>query len=581
MAGPSGRSNIHRYVSTLTIEFLNSRQVHAIGSKALFLSLVLFSVCIQCTENARAQFSSYEAYQRQVQNQIGVADTLTEKLMAQRQSMRLGADVQALEAPIDPATYRLGPGDGVYLNVYAAHSLDQDLTVTPEGKILVPRTGEVSVAGLTLLEAEKKINTLLMKDYRDPQASLSLRKLRTFKVSVLGDVLSPGIQNVTSMQRLSEVIDLAGGLRANSSLRDIEIRTQSGVLRTRGDLVKYFSAYDVSANPLVQAGDVVVVQKVEHLITISGAVIAPGTLEYVPGDSLSTVIKLARGLSASAQPDSVEISRFDPNEPSAAKRFYVNYAAHQDVALSDGDVIYIRSIPQYHVAHVVSVAGEVKYPGRYSIDVGKTKLSEVLHRAGGVLPDASLEEAALIRRVGVGSWEEDPEWIRLERLGATNTERMTSDEYNYYVARMRQLGRTTMVVDFRALVEQHDPTQDLLLREEDSLWIPRARGYVNVSGSVNNQGNVLLIENGSYLDYIRKAGGFASSADKSGVRIINSRTSSYIDPSSQHDYQIGPGDTIVVPAERSEFWKNFATTTAITAQVITIVAGILLIFQKR
>jgi len=501
--------------------------------------------------------------------------------MAQRQAIRMGYDAQSLEAPIDPKTYRLGPGDGVYLNVYAAHSLDQDLTVTPEGKLLVPRTGEVLVDGLTVTEAEKKMNTLLLKDYRDPQASLSLRRLRTFKVSVLGDVLSPGMQSVTSMQRLSEVIDRSGGFKSTSSLRNIEIRTQTGILRAKADLVKYFSAFDLSGNPSVQSGDVIIVPKLQHTVTITGSVVAPGTMEFVSGDSLSNIIKLAKGLTISAQADSVEISRFDTDAPSKAKRFYVNYTAHEDVGLAEGDVIYIRAIPQFHMAHVVSVAGEVNYPGRYAVDVGETKLSDVLNRAGGVLPNASLEEAALIRRVGVGSWEQDPEWIRLERLGNGGTDRMTSDEYNYYVARMRQLGRTTMVVDFRALIQRHDLTQDLLLREEDSIWIPRARGYVNVSGSVNNQGNVLYLENGTYLDYIRKAGGFASSADKSAVRIINSRTSSYIDPASEREYKIGPGDMIVVPAERSEFWKNFATATAITAQVITIIAGILLIFQKR
>jgi hypothetical protein len=71
-----------------------------------------------------AQTPSYETYQKQFQNTIGVADTVTEKLLAQRQAIRSGYDMQAMEGPIDPATYKLGPGDGVYLDVYTAHSLD-------------------------------------------------------------------------------------------------------------------------------------------------------------------------------------------------------------------------------------------------------------------------------------------------------------------------------------------------------------------------------------------------------------------------------------------------------------------------
>jgi protein involved in polysaccharide export with SLBB domain len=525
--------------------------------------------------------SAYEAYQRQFQNQLGVADTLTEKLMAQSAAARSGNDAQALESAVDPKTYKLGPGDAVFLDVFAVHSLDQDLTVTPDGKLIVPKVGDVEVDGLTVVDAEKKLTKLFERDYRIPELSLSLRKLRTLKVSVLGEVLSPGVQSATAMQRLSEVAEKAGGFTAHSSLRNIEVRRQDGSLRVRADLDRYFSGYDLTSNPTVESGDVIVIPKISRFLTISGAVVTPGTFEYHDGDSLSTLIMIARGLLPDAKTDSVEISRFDPNSPSEAHRFYVNFKAKQDVILADGDAVFIRSITKYHVQRIVSVGGEVAFPGRYSIDPGKTRLGDIIQRAGGALPTASLEESILLRRVGVGSWEQDAEWVRLSEMSKEQKDRMSDDEYNYYTARLRQMGRNAMVVDFKALIENHDENQNILLREEDSIWFPRARGFVNVTGSVNNQGDVLLIENGTYLDYIRKAGGFTSSADHSGVRVINSRTGSYVDPTSDKVYKIGPGDTIVVPAERSEFWKNFALATAITAQILTIAAGVLLILQKR
>src|SRR5207244_1816378 len=114
----------------------------------------------------------------------------------------------------------------------AAHFLDQDLTVTPEGRIIVPKTGQIDVAGLSIPEAEKKINVLLEKEYKNPQAFLSLRRLRTMKVSVLGEVLSPGVHQATAMMRVSEIIDKAGNLTERSSLRNIEIHHADGSLRT-------------------------------------------------------------------------------------------------------------------------------------------------------------------------------------------------------------------------------------------------------------------------------------------------------------------------------------------------------------
>jgi protein involved in polysaccharide export with SLBB domain len=525
---------------------------------------------------AIAQLTSSELFQ----NRIGVADTLTEKLM-QRRSMGAVNDVQALEEPVDPKTYVLGPGDGLYLNVYAMHALDQDLTVTPEGRLLIPKIGQVQVAGLTVSQAEQEAIKLLSKDYKSPDASLVLRKLRPVKINVIGEVLTPGVQTVTAMQRVSEVIDRAGGLTSSSSLRNIQVRTQSGGLRTKADLFRYYSVGDLSGDPIIESGDVIVVPTAERFVTIRGSVVKQGKMEFVDGDSLSTIIHLAKGLLPSSLTDSIELARFSSSDPSHTERTYVNFARGNDPLLHDGDEIFIRSKTQYHLPRLVSVAGEVPFPGTYAIEPGTTRLKDILMRAGGVLPTGSLEEAALIRRYGVGSIEGDPELQRLNTFATMSKEGLSEQELTYYSARARLLFRSVMVVDFKSLMTKNDESQNIMLREEDSIYIPRALGYVTVSGSVNNQGNVAYIEGGSYRDYIEHAGGYSATADKSGLRVVNPKTGSYIDPRSDPGYKISPGDMIIIPQERSTFWKDLNTGTAITAQVLTIFAGIYLLFIKK
>jgi protein involved in polysaccharide export with SLBB domain len=515
--------------------------------------------------------------ERQLINRISVADTTTERILAQRQAIRSGVDGQALESAIDPKTYILGPGDGVYLDVYSAHFLDQDLTVTPEGRIIVPRTGQVDVSGLTMPEAEKKINQLLSRDYKNPQAYLSLRRLRTMKVSVLGEVLSPGIHQATAMMRVSEIIDKAGDLTEKSSLRNIEIHRADGSLRTKDDLEKYYITGDLSSNPFLEGGDVVVVPRSMKLIIVNGNVGMPGPLEFAEGDKLSSVIALAKGLKPGARTDSIEIARFSADDPLHAHRMYVNFIGGEDPEIKEGDVIFIRGISQYHLPRLVTVSGEVQDPGKYSIEVGETKLSDVIRRAGGILPTGSIDEAIVLRRAGIGSWETDPEYIMIERLKGFDEKRVSDDQFNYYMARSRQLGRSVMVVNFRALLEKSDASQDIIMRDEDSVWVPRARGFVSIIGSVNSQGNIGFIEGASYSDYIDRAGGYTSIADKSAVRVINSKTSTYINPHSDGNYKIGAGDTIIVPAEKHDFWKNFETATTLTAQIITIIAGVILL----
>jgi protein involved in polysaccharide export with SLBB domain len=521
--------------------------------------------------------ASAQTGERQLINRIAVADTLTESILAKQQAIRAGVDAQALETAIDPKTYILGPGDGVYLDVYAAHFLDQDLTVTPEGRIIIPRTGQIDVAGLAIPDAERKINQLLARDYKNPQAYLSLRRMRTMKINVLGEVLSPGVHQATAMMRLSEIINKAGDLTEKSSLRNIEIRRPDGSLRTKADLVKYYNTGNLSTNPILQGGDVIDVPPAMNFFIITGSIVRPGTYEFSEGDKLSSVIALAKGLKPGALLDSIEIARFSPEDPFHAHRMYVNLTRGEDPDIKEGDVIAVHGTGQYHLPRMVSVGGEVQYPGKYSIELNKTKLSEVLRRAGGILSSGSIDEAVVLRRAGVGSWESDPEYIMIGQLKGFDEKRLTDDQFNYYMARSRQLGRNIMIVNFRALLERGDTSQDIQMRDDDSVWIPRARGFVSVNGNVNSQGNISYIEGATYIDYIERAGGYTSIADKGAVRIINSKTSTYINPHSDGDYKIGPGDTIIIPAEKHDFWKNFETFTTLTAQIITIIAGIILL----
>jgi protein involved in polysaccharide export with SLBB domain len=379
------------------------------------------------------------------------------------------------------------------------------------------------------------------------------------------------------MMRTSEVIAKAGDMTKFSSLRNIEIRRPDGSLRAKADLIKYYNTGDIASNPMVEGGDIIVVPRAAKMVMINGAVGKPGPYEYAEGDKLSTLIALAQGPLPSAQFDSIEIARYSTEDSHTARRFYINATGGADEPLQEGDVVMIRGSAQYHKPRVVAIDGEVAYPGKYAIEVGQTHLTDVLNRAGGILPDGSLEEAVVLRRSGVGSWENDPEFLTFDKMRTLDDKRMTDDQYNYYTARIRQFGRAVMVVNFKSLVEKGDQSQNILLRDEDSIWVPRARGFVAVLGNVNSPGNINFIENASYDEYIDHAGGYTSSADKSMVRVINAKTQAYINPRSDSHYQIGPGDTIVIPPERPNFWQNFQLVTAVTAQVITIIAGILLL----
>lgn len=551
-----------------------SNFVELLKNRILTLSLLLYGIIgLSLATSSHAQLTSGELY-RSFENQIGIADTTSNKLIAGRQATASQLNEQALEAPVDPNTYILGPGDGVYLNVYAIHGLDQDLTVTPEGRLLIPVIGSVEVSGLSITQAEKKVRNAVAKDYKSADVSLSLRHLRPMKVNIVGDVLKPGIQTTTALMRVSEVIDKSGGFKPSSSLRNIEIRSPTGQLRARADLFRYYALGDLPADPVVQEGDVIMVPSATKYVTVSGNVGNEQRLEFVNGDSLSTAIALCRGFLPAADRDSIEISRFPQNDPVHAEWLWFDYSKGENPALHDGDQIFIRAFSQYHVPRIVSIDGEVPFPGRYPIAPGTTRLKDIIDRAGGPLSNASLDQAQVFRRVGLGTT--DPELKRIQFLVSLRKEGLSDEEYDYYAARSYP---NTMVVDFRALMNG-DQSQNLVLREWDSVYIPRAMGYVTVSGSVNRQGNVEYIQGGTWRDYVEKAGGFSEMADRSSIRVVDPQTGAYINPRDEAEYKIIPGDLIIVPRAEPHFWKDVGAVTALTAQILTIVAGIYLLLKK-
>ena len=342
----------------------NFRIILANKTRLTFALAAAFFVGINLiSTSSNAQLTSSELYSS-FRNNLGVADTTTEKLLAGRQSRGSELEAQALEQPVDPAKYILGPGDGVYLIVYAIHGLDQDLTVTPEGRLLIPQVASVEVAGLSITGAEKKVKSALARDYKSPDVSLSLRHLRPMKVNVIGDVLSPGMQTTTALQRVSEVIDHSGGFKGSSSLRNIVVRSPTGAIRAHADIFRYYALGDLSANPTIEAGDVIEVPTAKKYVLVSGSVAFPQRLEFVQGDSLSTVIALCRGFLPAADLDSIEIARFPDNDVVHTIWLWEDLARGQNPLLHEGDQIFIRAFSQYHVPRIISIEGQVPFPGQ-------------------------------------------------------------------------------------------------------------------------------------------------------------------------------------------------------------------------
>lgn len=500
-----------------------------------------------------------------------------------KQSMSI-ADESAgvIDRPVNPSKYRVGPNDVFTINIMMAQPAVIDVTVSPEGIALIPMVGAVNIKDKTLTDAYEAMSKLIRSTYKASTVDIVLKKLKQFKVTVAGAVRKPVIVTATSVDRVSEVLEKAGGLLKDASSRKITLSHTDSTTEF-ADLLRYYTIGDDSNNPYVQGGDVIYVPFTsDHdYITISGDVRQPGIYEFVDGDKLSTMLRFAQGVTSVADIDSIEIARYEESGL-RVQRFRVSAKGlltspsgiQSDVLLRYGDKIYVRQRSGVFAKREVSIDGGVRFPGRYAINSNEDRLSAILERAGGLTEDASIEGGVLVRRKDVTYYDRE-----LDRLSKLTPDKMSDNELQYYKVKSAEyIGLVS--VDFSKALSGSGQNNPLLI-DQDSIYIPRSRNYVIMVGRVNKPGRIGYKKGWGYAEYVREAGGYGYRADEDGIVI--QKTTGEQHNAQQSSYAIEPGDNIIVPEKKEvKFYDVFKEALTITAQLATIVGVVLgVVFALR
>jgi len=490
-----------------------------------------------------------------------------------------------LEKRIDPKTYILGPGDILSIFTWGNFQGQYHLPVSPEGVLLIPEVGPVAVSGITVEEAGREISSSIMKRYRNVETVISLVDLRTFKVYVGGAVHAPGAYPATAVTRVSELINSAGGFLGTdnvnnnfptgpqpitsdgklSSKRNVLIYRQNGDTLT-ADILRFEISGGTQYDPPLLDGDRVFVPVREdkiNLYGIFGAVRNPGYFEYSAYDSLADLLDLAHGIKSNADSTNVSLVRFKPDNRQTFEMKIDLQSEGWNIPLKADDRIYVQEESDYHEKYQVELKGELKFPGFYAIRMDSTRLSEIVAKAGGFNPAASLEEAEVTRV----SAEEivDPEFERLKKMQVAD---MLESEYEYFKTKSRSKpGR--VAVDFIGLFVDGDSTKDFILRDGDIVNVPRKSKVINVIGQVSNPGILPYNVKADYRYYLEEAGGFSDRANKGGVTIIKGITSEW--GKAKKGKALEAGDTIWVPEKkRRNYWSLMKDTLVFVGNLATV-----------
>lgn len=211
--------------------------------------------------------------------------------------------------------YAVGAGDVLDIVVIGNEELTRTSTVQPSGTITLPLLGEVPVAGLTVPEIQKKLTTLLERDYLvNPQVEVRVREYQSQFVIVLGEINSPGRKPLRGKTRLIDLLVDAGGFKPTAS-GEVTITRRGGTLEGGGDTLHLriggaMSPLDqVNLEVVLRDGDLINVASKQQ-VTIEGEVARPGRYTIEGDTTVTAAISLAGGLTRFGS-DDVKIRRIN------------------------------------------------------------------------------------------------------------------------------------------------------------------------------------------------------------------------------------------------------------------------------
>jgi len=389
-----------------------------------------------------------------------------------------------------PKNYILSAGDELLINVWGDSELNLKLKVSPEGTILIPNLGPVSVSGLTIETAENRIRQELGRimstlsgntDGANTFVSVSLSQIRSIKVNIVGEVVAPGTYTLPSFATLFNALYAAGGVNEIGSLRGIKVYRNSKEV-AKLDVYDYLLNGKYNTNIRLEENDMVIVSPYDQLAVVRGKVKRNRIFEMKKGETLQQLLNMAGGFTGDAYKKDVRIKRKADSRYQIAT---VTEDKYPTFAMMDGDSLLVDSVIPFY-ENRLTVTGAVWRPGEYELNGAVHTVKGLINQAAGLKGD--------------------------EFTGRAQITRLNPD-----------FTTTVIAVDIRGILNGTSP--DIELKPEDILNIPslfdlREPYTIKVSGAVNYVDTVLPYRNNLTVeDAIMMAGGLKESAATVNVEV--------------------------------------------------------------
>lgn len=420
-----------------------------------------------------------------------------------------------------PQNYILGPGDAVFIDIYGASQKTINSTVSPDGTVTIEGFGPISVSGLTVSQANKKLRNTLGARYSSSKINLTVGQTKTIMVNVMGNVNAPGSYTLSAFATVFHALYMAGGINEIGTLRNIKV-FRNGKQITAVDIYDYILNGKLTGNIRLAEGDVIMVGEYDCLVNITGKVKRPMFYEMKRNESVGTILRYAGGFTGDAYKKTIRLIRKAGTQYSI---YNVDEFELNTFKLEDEDSLSVDSIlPRFQ--NMVEIKGAVFRPGMYQVGGNISSVKQLIESAEGVTEEAFTPHAVM------------------HRMKADRTLEVLS-------------------VDLQGIL--NGQVADIPLRNEDVLYVPSKKELqeeqtITIHGEVMYPGIYKYADNETIEDFILQAGGLKDAASTKKIdisrRIINPDATSASDTIAQ-TYTFSLKDGFVIDGQPGFILKPF------------------------
>ena len=292
-----------------------------------------------------------------------------------------------------PPDYVLGPGDEINVQLFGSTNTSWNLKVSKLGDVFLPGIGPVMVAGEVFQDFQKTIKDIVTSQMVGTSVVVTMGKLRSIDIFVLGEANQPGMFTISSLTTLTNALFETGGINVTGSLRNVQLKRKGKVITTL-DFYDLLLKGDTSQDLEMNQGDVIFIPPITKTAGVAGEVVRPGIYELKEDETLGDLIRFAGNLKPKADIVGAEIQRVS-DLGNGFETHTVNLNDPDNFELKHGDMLNVYPVLN-NLTNVVLVSGHALQPGFFPWKEGM-RIGDLMKSSDGFLSMTDLHYV-LIKR---------------------------------------------------------------------------------------------------------------------------------------------------------------------------------------